>query len=143
MSSWWCDWANSNGVSADARERGEVCLNEVVANIFVHGSADRPATTVDISVETSSDAVAMTIADDGRPFDPLAYQGAEQGSSLADMAIGGLGIPLIRNFADEISYRRVEACNVLTLTFANDALSSSVSHVRPTDVSGSRGSGSE
>jgi anti-sigma regulatory factor (Ser/Thr protein kinase) len=120
MSAWWCDWANSNGVPADACERGEVCLNEVVANILVHGSQHR-ATKVEISLETSPNCVAMTIADDGQPFDPRAHCSSEQGSSLADVPIGGLGIPLIREFADDISYRRVGACNVLTLTFATHA----------------------
>jgi len=121
MSAWWCDWAHSNGVSADARERGEVCLNEVATNILVHGSAEHRATRVEISVETSPEGVAITIADDGQPFDPLAHHSSRQGYSLEDISIGGLGIPLIRDFADDISYRRVDACNVLTLTFAKHA----------------------
>jgi serine/threonine-protein kinase RsbW len=118
MSSWWCDWTCANGLSADARERGEICLNEVAANILVHGTVNHRATKVEISLDVSPDRVEMTIADDGEHFDPLAYPSPTQASSLADMPIGGFGIPLIRNFADDISYRRVNACNVLTLTFA-------------------------
>jgi anti-sigma regulatory factor (Ser/Thr protein kinase) len=118
MSSWWCDWAHAHGLSVDASERGEICLNEVAANILVHGKAERRATSVEISLGTSADGVEMIIADDGEAFDPLEYPSPERASSLADMSICGFGIPLIRNFADDISYRRVDACNVLTLTFA-------------------------
>jgi anti-sigma regulatory factor (Ser/Thr protein kinase) len=113
MSAWWCDWAASIGLRADLKDRGELCLNEAVANIIQHGGR---AHTIAITLDGETAAVRMTIADDGLPFDPATYPVADITHALDDTSPGGLGLHIVRNSTDALQYDRVGGWNTLTLT---------------------------
>jgi len=119
MSAWWREWAAAHGVSADARQRAELCLNEAVANVILHHSRGRAPNTIEVIVEAAADDVEMTVVDDGDPFDPVAHEPGHAASSLDDLPVGGLGIPLMRRFADTIRYRHADGGNRLTFTFVS------------------------
>jgi anti-sigma regulatory factor (Ser/Thr protein kinase) len=72
MSAWWREWATHAGLSSDTCDRGELCLNEAVGNIILHGTIDHePA--VDVVFERWSDAVRITVIDSGDRFNPLEH----------------------------------------------------------------------
>jgi anti-sigma regulatory factor (Ser/Thr protein kinase) len=50
------------------------------------------------------------------PFNPLDEATPDTNLSIEDRQIGGLGIHLVINMVDDISYRRTADKNVLTLT---------------------------
>jgi anti-sigma regulatory factor (Ser/Thr protein kinase) len=58
----------------------------------------------------------MTVVDDGHEFDPLAKEAPDLTLSVEDRPIGGLGIHLLRNLTDGMSYERRDGLNRLTLT---------------------------
>ena len=54
--------------------------------------------------------------DNGRPFDPLNdAPEPDLDSGVADRAVGGLGVHLVRTMMDEMRYRRDRGRNHLTL----------------------------
>jgi len=55
------------------------------------------------------------VEDDGKPFDPLQAPPPDLSLPLERRPIGGLGIHLIRNLMDEVSYARVGGRNVLKM----------------------------
>ena len=57
----------------------------------------------------------MTVADDGIPFNPLSIAPPDTGLSVEDRRIGGLGIHLVRNIMDEVTYNRRTDRNVVIL----------------------------
>ena len=57
----------------------------------------------------------FTISDSGIPFDPTKQKPADTTLSAEERAIGGLGIHLVRQLMDEVTYSREENKNVLTL----------------------------
>ena len=57
----------------------------------------------------------MTITDDGMPFNPLSAEAPDTDLSLEDREIGGLGIHLVRNLIDDVTYNRRIDKNVMTL----------------------------
>ena len=59
-----------------------------------------------------------TVGDDGSPFDPLASREPQIDLPVEEREIGGLGIHLIKNLTDEVSYRRDGDSNLLTMVFA-------------------------
>jgi serine/threonine-protein kinase RsbW len=113
MSTTWCEWAASIGLCAEVQDRGELCLNEAASNIIQHGGHARAIT---ITLDGDTDAVRMTIADDGEPFDPLTHPAADLPRTLDEARPGGLGLHIVRTSADSVSYRRVGGWNKLTLT---------------------------
>jgi serine/threonine-protein kinase RsbW len=113
MSTWWREWAGMSGLSADARDRGELCLNEAVANIITHGGTSR---SIAVTFERKTDAVQMTIADDGKPFNPVTYPEADLPTTLNEASPGGRGIKILRRSASAMAYQRVDGWNALTLS---------------------------
>ena len=61
-------------------------------------------------------AITIEVVDDGKPFDPLndAPQ-PDLASDLEDRRVGGLGLHLVRTTMDDMSYRRDQGKNHLTL----------------------------
>jgi serine/threonine-protein kinase RsbW len=113
MSASWCEWAASIGLPTEIQDRGELCLNEAVANIILHSSLARAIT---ITLDRETDVVRMTIADDGEPFDPLTHPAADRPRTLDEARPGGLGLHILRTSPNGVAYRRVGDRNELTLT---------------------------
>jgi anti-sigma regulatory factor (Ser/Thr protein kinase) len=65
-------------------------------------------------------ALRLRIADDGRELDPLGAAPPPLDPPAEDRPVGGPGIRLLRNMADEIEYRRAEGRSILTLVFSRD-----------------------
>ena len=57
----------------------------------------------------------MEIIDEGPPFDPLARPDPNTTLGLDEREPGGLGVFLIKQLVSEVSYRRQEDRNVLTI----------------------------
>lgn len=94
----------------------ELALEEIFMNIVMHGA--RPGTTpvVDVSLSLGADTVTMTVADDGPKFDPLSLPPPDLTPGLEDRKIGGLGVYLVRELMDDVSYTRIAGRNQLRMS---------------------------
>ena len=63
------------------------------------------------------EAAILTVIDEGPEFDPLSVSPARIPSSLDEAQVGGLGIHLVRSFADSCEYRRDDGRNVFRAYF--------------------------
>ena len=68
-----------------------------------------------ISAVSLNDSLVFTITDKGKAFDPTKVEEADVTLSAEDRQIGGLGIYIVKNIMDEVTYQRVDVQNVLTL----------------------------
>jgi serine/threonine-protein kinase RsbW len=94
----------------------ELALEEIFLNIAMHGSEPGSAPQVEVSLNLETDAVTMTIEDDGPQFDPLSLPPPDVTVSLADRKVGGLGVFLVRSLMDTVSYARVAGRNQLRMS---------------------------
>lgn len=88
-----------------------LCLEEVVANIVMHGGA--AGTPIGLSVWLEPGSVTARIEDEGAPFDPTRTPPPQPLASA-----GGRGLALLHRYARTITYRRDAGRNCLTLTLA-------------------------
>ena len=70
---------------------------------------------IDVRIELSSDRLAVTIADDGIPFNPFSGAPPDTSLSLEERELGGLGIHVVSKVMDEVSYNRRTDRNVVIL----------------------------
>ena len=94
----------------------ELALEEIFMNIVMHGSRPGIAPRVEVSLNLGTDAVTMTVEDDGPQFDPLSLPPPEVTASLADRRVGGLGVFLVRKIMDTVSYARIAGRNQLRMS---------------------------
>jgi len=96
------------------------CLDEALANVIRHGGPAALSSPVHLQFGVRRGAGACTaelsVSDGGVPFDPSTREDfAPHSTSLADAVPGGLGLRLIRNFSDDLSYRHSQGRNHLTI----------------------------
>ncbi len=92
-----------------------VCVDEVVSNAIAHGYPGVARGEIAVRIRRRPDSVVLEIEDDGAPFDPLQAVPPDLTLPLDQRPIGGLGIHLIRNLTDQVSYVRRNGRNLLKL----------------------------
>jgi len=86
--------------------RANLILEELVLNTLTHGDTSG-LTEVSIDLESESHSLAIRLADDGSPFNPLAdAPEPDLALPLNERPIGGLGVYLVRTMGEELEYRR-------------------------------------
>ncbi len=90
-------------------------LEELAMNTINHGH-DGGLHEISITFNSTDDALTIDIVDDGTPFDPLTDAPMpDVNAPMHERPIGGLGVYLVRKLMDELTYRREEGRNHLTL----------------------------
>lgn len=93
----------------------ELALEEVFMNLVMHGSSEA-GTQVEVSVILCDGGLTLMVEDDGPAFDPLLLPAPDVAASLEERKVGGLGVFLVRQMMDAVSYQRVAARNQLRMT---------------------------
>jgi sigma-B regulation protein RsbU (phosphoserine phosphatase) len=106
-------FAEEHGIQS-SKPPWSIMFDELLNNIISYGFDDDGEHTIDIRVVIEETKVEVTIADDGIPFDPFSIAEPDTGLSIEERGVGGLGIHLVRNLMDEVSYERVGDRNVVT-----------------------------
>jgi len=117
---WLHEASEALGVPAAQCHRLDMCLDEVLANIVSHGGP----TALDGAVELSLSSVAegeqrvaiLQVSDLGMPFNPLLAPEKPLALSLDDAEPGGLGLVMMRRYADDLAYRHSKGRNELSIT---------------------------
>ncbi|MDE6005960.1 MAG: SpoIIE family protein phosphatase [Muribaculaceae bacterium] len=91
---------------------------EAIVNVIEHSQVQAGNEGIEISISQDSHVLTLIITDKGEAFDPLA-NAPEVNTTLdaEEREAGGLGIFLIRNIAHDVSYRRADDKNILSITY--------------------------
>ncbi len=101
------------GLDEDQRFHITMAVREAAINAVLHGNEYDPTRQIEVSLENTGKDLVITIADQGRGFDPdkipdpLAQENLLRGT--------GRGIFLIRSLMDEVHFRQLEPGTELTL----------------------------
>ena len=93
----------------------ELALEEVFMNVIMHGSPGT-ASEVEVSVILCDGSLTLMVESDGPAFDPLRLPAPDVAASLEERKVGGLGVFLVRQMMEAVSYQRVAARNQLRMT---------------------------
>ena len=108
-------FAGNNDFSKKISREMGVVFDELLGNIMNYAYTDEKEHAIEIKVEFSGERLTVTIEDDGIPFNPLEKETPDTDLPLEERQIGGLGIHLVRNLMDKVSYQRRIHKNRLTL----------------------------
>jgi sigma-B regulation protein RsbU (phosphoserine phosphatase) len=93
-----------------------LALEEAVTNVILYAYPAGSDGLVDIEAIMGKDILEFIISDSGVAFDPTAAPEADISLGVEDRPIGGLGIFLVRNIMDTVSYQRTDGKNILSMT---------------------------
>ena len=98
------DAAAALGLDEDARMDLGLAIREAMVNAVAHGNQYSPDKQVRLILERRTDAVKVTIIDQGEGFDLNRVPDPTQGENL--MRESGRGLLLMQAFVDEFSVKR-------------------------------------
>jgi serine/threonine-protein kinase RsbW len=114
---WVAALARDGMIDAARLHDVQLCLEEALTNIVMHGVAGARQKHIEVEIATEQGRLTVEIYDDCAPFDPLARAAPPVPESLPQASIGGRGIQLMRQFSDDMRYERDAGRNHLTLVF--------------------------
>jgi len=103
------------GIPARTLLEVNLALDELFTNIITYGFPQGGEHRIRFHLRADPRRLTIVIEDEGVPFDPVACAPAQAPCPLEERRVGGLGLHLVRNLMDEMSYRRTQGKNVLTL----------------------------
>ena len=105
------------GCSEQIKTQFKMAVDELFGNIclYAYGKGTGPV-TVSAGKEGEPPAAVVAFCDNGSPYNPLEADTPDIDLDIEDRPIGGLGIFLIREMMDGMSYEYKDGCNVLKLT---------------------------
>ncbi|MBO6193293.1 MAG: ATP-binding protein [Clostridiales bacterium] len=108
------------GCSEQVKAQFKMAVDELFGNIclYAYGEGAGPV-TVSVGLEGDPPSAAVAFCDSGSPYNPLEADLPDIELDIEDRPVGGLGIFLIREMMDSMSYEYKDGCNVLKLTRLN------------------------
>ncbi len=116
VNSAFAEFANAQDLPAKVRRTMRVVVDELLSNAISYGFRGRAGGEIAVEVARADDRLAVTISDNGRPFNPLEMESPDTLLSTQERRLGGLGIHIVRKAVTEVSYERVADRNVVRLT---------------------------
>ena len=105
------DFVNSileaNGCSAKVQMEIDIAIDEIFGNIAYYAYTPK---TGEATVQ-----VELTFIDKGIPYNPLENKDPDVTLDIEKRKIGGLGIFLVKEMMDEVSYEYADGKNILKL----------------------------
>ena len=95
----------------------ELILEEALMNAINHGQLDHEH-FIKFRLELQPAAIVLSFEDNGIAFDPTQPRLPELPKLIEMAAPGGLGLRLIRQYAESVAYERTQECNRLTVAVA-------------------------
>lgn len=111
--------ANWAGANADTRYAISLCLEEVLANIVLHGYQSEPGHPIVLRSWVSNNTLSFAVEDKAPHFalEDAPAKPASQLESFESFTPGGFGVQLLRHFAGSLAYERLPEGNQLTISF--------------------------
>jgi serine/threonine-protein kinase RsbW len=104
-------WLAERDAPADVQYLANLVIEELVTNCIKYGYEDAGEHLVEVKLQLSADELAVTVTDDGQPFNPLELPAPDLQAPVENRPIGGLGIHLVRQMSDRMEYVRADGKN--------------------------------
>ncbi len=116
VNTWFDEFAQTYGLDKTLTRKINLVIDDLLSNIICYAYPGAETGQTETRLDLKDGRLSITLTDDGVPFDPLSADQPDVSAPLDDREIGGLGIFLVRELMDEVSYQREGDRNVLRLS---------------------------
>ncbi len=97
----------SHAAADEAVYAVETAVEELVTNVIKYGYEDEHQHEILLTTTIRDGNIQLVVEDDGHEFDPTRHETPDLNRSIDEIPTGGLGLHLVRQLADRMSYERV------------------------------------
>ena len=109
--------AQEAGLDPQSLFRVALAAEEILTNIVKY-AYPQGGGRVEVACGLEGQSFVMEFRDQGSPFDPLAAGDPPLSQDIHERPVGGLGIHLVRQVMDQVSYQRQDQTNLLRVAKA-------------------------
>src|SRR5262249_10240179 len=103
----------SLALSPDVEMDVSLALEEALSNVLRHAASDGQSREIRVSFLIDESGLEFDLSDSASPYDPLSRPDPDLTLPLEERRAGGLGVYLVKQLADEVSYERRDGRNHL------------------------------
>lgn len=115
MSEWIECLAEEVGLAMDKTFQLNLAMEEAVVNVMNYAYPNQLGMPILIEADIEPSRLSFVIDDTGIPYDPTQNEDPDLTLSAEERPIGGLGVMLVRQLMQEVSYEYRDGHNRLTL----------------------------
>ena len=113
---WLHDACQEWNINDDLTNKLDMCAEEIFANVAFYAYPENQG-IIDVSFDKSDNNIVLEFKDEGIPYNPLEKPDPDINLPPEERPLGGLGIYMVKNLANQIYYKRENNQNILTLVF--------------------------
>ncbi|MBC7449590.1 MAG: ATP-binding protein [Hymenobacteraceae bacterium] len=110
-------WLQELGVAPRLAGQLLVAVDEVCANVIVHGNQEDPKSWLTLRLRRIDSGIEFELLDRGVPFEPPPFAPADVARYVVDRRKGGLGLTLVHLIMDRVEFSQdTSGANVCRLS---------------------------
>ena len=90
-------------------------LEEMVSNIIFYAYPKGADAQIELTAESDGKELTFVLSDQGKAFDPTMKEDNDMDVNPAERDLGGMGIYIVKNIMNHMTYQRLEGKNLLTM----------------------------
>jgi serine/threonine-protein kinase RsbW len=90
-------------------------MEEMVSNVIFYAYPEGKTAEIELVAESNGKELTFMLSDQGKEFDPTAKEDADPDVNPMEREIGGMGIFIVKNIMNQVTYQRLEGKNLLTM----------------------------
>ena len=103
------------GLDMELQMNLNLVMEEMVSNIIFYAYPEGKPEDIELIAEYNGKELIFVLSDHGKEFDPTAKEDANPDINPIDREIGGMGIYIVKNIMNKVTYQRLEGKNLLTM----------------------------
>ena len=104
------------GLNMELQMNLNLVMEEMVTNVIFYAYPQGEVADIELLAKSDGKELTFVLSDQGKEFDPTAKEDANPDINPADREIGGMGIFIVKNIMNKVTYQRLEGKNLLTMT---------------------------
>ena len=104
------------GLDMELKMNLNLVMEEMVSNVIFYAYPEGTQAGIELVAESDGKELTFVLSDQGKEFDPTMKEDADPNVNPVDREIGGMGIYIVKNIMNEVTYQRLQGKNLLTMT---------------------------
>ena len=104
------------GLSMELQMNLNLVMEEMVVNVISYAYPEGIEADIELLAKSDGKELTFVLSDQGREFDPTAKEDSDMSVNPAERDLGGMGIFIVKNIMNKVTYQRLEGKNLLTMT---------------------------
>ena len=103
------------GLDMELRMNLNLVMEEMVSNVIFYAYPKGVEAEIELVAECDGKELSFVLSDNGKEFDPTLKEDLNLDINPSEREIGGMGIYIVKNIMNEVSYKRLEGKYLLTM----------------------------